>query len=97
MPEFDKEEEEKKETSFGDVLFESFKGYFHKRTASEKRKIKRALRRAHRGTNFNRVKPKKGYLRVKVGDKRYILKRQTPKQKITKHMIGKKLGKQTNL
>lgn len=68
-----------------------------RRTASEKKLIKKARRRAHKNTNWNYTKPKKGFKRVKVGKNRYIFKRMSSGQKIALKKIGRRLGKASHL
>lgn len=68
-----------------------------RRTSSEKRLFKKAKRRAHKNTNWNYTKPKKGFKRVKVGKNRYIFERMSGAQKIALKRIGKSLGKAKNL
>jgi len=91
--------------SLGQVLAEGFEQvfseiYFHKRSVSEKKKVKRARRRAHRNTNFkslNQGKPKKGYKRVKVGDKRYMFQKMSGQERIIKQRVGRALGRSKQL
>jgi len=78
-----------------DYVSEALKVAFKKWTTSERKKKKRSLKKAHRGTNYNTKKPRKGYLRVKApGGKSYIYKRLTGKEKVTKKRVGKRLGEQ---
>ena len=64
----------------------------HKRTSSEKRVVKKSLRRAHKNTNWRFTTAKKGFKRVKIGSNRYVFKRLSGMEKITKKRIGKALG-----
>ena len=71
---------------------------FLRQTSQEKRERKKALRRAHRGTNFKYLVPKEGYYRFKIpGTKRYVFKRQSPTQRIVKKQIGRGLGIRSHL
>jgi hypothetical protein len=75
-------------------LGEIFEIYFKKRTTPVRRKEKR--RQYYRGkkTNFPRIKARHGYVRFKLpGTNRYILLRQTAKQRQAKHRLGIALGK----
>jgi hypothetical protein len=81
-----------------DEIFESYEESFRKWTELEKTLRKRSLRRAHKGTNWNSLKPKSGFKRYKVpGTKRYLLVRQSVTEKSTKRIIGRKLGKSSFL
>jgi hypothetical protein len=71
---------------------------FQKQSSIEKRLRKKALRRAHRGTNWKFLEPREGYLRFKIpGTKRYVLKRMSPTQRVTKKQIGRGLGIRSHL
>lgn len=75
-------------------LGEIFEYYFKKRTTPVRRKEKRRAYYRGRKTNFSRIKPRKGYVRFKVpGSSRYILLRQTARQRDIKRRVGKALGK----
>ncbi len=65
----------------------------HKRTSSEKRVVKKSLRRAHKNTNWRFTTAKKGFKRVKIGSNRYVFKRMSSEEKISRARIGKLLGK----
>lgn len=64
-----------------------------KRTVSEKRLVKKANKRAHKNTNWRNTVAKKGFKRVKVGKNRYVFKRMSSEEKISRARIGKLLGK----
>jgi len=71
-----------------------------RRSPGEKRKIKKRKRIAHRGTNWSSLgggKPKRGFKRVKVGEKRYQFERMSPEEKVKKKQVGTQLGKAKNL
>lgn len=65
----------------------------HRQTASQRRAKARAKQRAHRGTNFNSLKPKKGYKRVRVGKNRYVYKKLSMKQKSAEKRVAKAIRK----
>jgi hypothetical protein len=72
---------------------------FHKWTPGEKRMRKRAIRRAHRGTNWsvlNRGKGRSGYVRHKSG-KVYTFSRLSEQQRYQKAVTGRALGHSTYL
>lgn len=64
-----------------------------KRTASEKKLVKKANKRAHKNTNWRNTVAKKGFKRVKVGKNRYVFKRMSSEEKISRKRIGRLLGK----
>lgn len=65
-----------------------------KLTRPVRRKIKKARFRAHRGTNWKLLKPRKGYKRVKVpGTKRYIFVRLKQKEKFSKGKLMRRVRK----
>jgi len=68
----------------------------HKQTRQEKRMQKKQRRLARRGTNFKSVQPKKGFKRVKIGNK-YIRVRMTTTEKIAHKAIGRAVGKKLRL
>lgn len=70
---------------------------FSRRTSAEKKLVKKARKRAHRNTNWNYTKPRKGFKRVKIGKNRYVFKRLTNKQKVVLQKIGRGLGKASYL
>lgn len=82
---------------FGEVFAEIA---FRKRSASEKKAIKKAKRRAHKNTNYkalNHGVGRKGYKRVKVGGKRYMFERLSGQERVVKARVGRALGKATRL
>jgi hypothetical protein len=75
-----------------------FEFFFKKRTKRQKVKERRRQFYRSRKTNFPRIKPKKGYVRLRIPrTNRYVLFRQTSSQKYAKHRLGKALGKATYL
>ena len=75
-------------------LGQIFEYYFKKRPyVIRKYDFLRKLRR-NRRTNFNRIKKVKGYTRFKIPNtNRYIRVIQSSKQKVTKRLVGRALGK----
>jgi hypothetical protein len=66
---------------------------FHKWTSFDKRAKKKAIRRAHKGSNWGSTKAREGYKRVKIpGTKRYVLVKQSAMERITKRKVGHGLG-----
>ena len=81
-----------------DNLGDIFETTFTKWTSHEKRLKKKAVRRAHRGTNFKSLDPKKGYKRIKVpGSNRYVRIPLSPGERTTKKLIGGQLGRKGSL
>lgn len=79
-------------------LGEIFEYYFKKRTTPVRRREKRRIYYRGRKTNFPRIKPRHGYVRFKMpGSNRYVLMRQTAKQRDAKRRLGKALGRATYL
>jgi len=75
-------------------LGEIFEYYFKKRTTPQRRKEKRRAYYRGRKTNFARIKARKGYVRFRMpGTNRYVLLRQTARQRDVKRRVGKVLGK----
>ena len=64
-----------------------------KRTRSERKLVKKANKRAHKNTNWKNTVAKKGFKRVKLGANRYVFKRMSSEEKISRARIGKLLGK----
>lgn len=62
-----------------------------RKTKTERRIKKRSKRFSHRGTNWKTSKTRKGYKRVKIGN-RYVLSRMSPVEKKTRKRIGKRIG-----
>lgn len=62
----------------------------HRRSASARRKAKLAKTKAHRGTNFAKVKGKPGYKRVKMGN-RYVLMKMSPKERASRKKTARQL------
>lgn len=74
-------------------LGEIFEYYFRKRTTPVRRREKRRQFYRAKKTNFPKIKARKGYVRFKMpGSNRYVLLRQTTKQREAKRRIGKALG-----
>lgn len=70
---------------------------FHKRTPYERRMIKRAARRARRGTNWkvlNKGVGRRGYVRRKDG-KVYSFVRLSEQQRYSKKRVGRALGRES--
>jgi hypothetical protein len=66
----------------------------HKRSKVVKRKTKRARRRAHKGTNWKIIKPRRGFKRVKLpNSKRYVLVRLKQNEKASKRRLMRAVGK----
>ena len=66
----------------------------HKRSKVMRRKTKKARRRAHKGTNWKLIKPRKGYKRVKLtGTKRYVFLRLKPNERVSKKRLMRTVGK----
>ena len=61
-----------------------------KRTSAQRKKLKKKLKKRRRGTNFNRIKTRPGYKRIKNGSN-YILVKMTTKEKVARKKIGKQL------
>jgi len=84
--------------NFWNELFypeQTIKSSFRKWTKGKKIKKKRALRKKHKGTNWENKKPKRGYVRVLApGGKTYVYKRMTQTQKRVRSKVGKRMGKQ---
>ena len=79
-------------------LGEIFEYYFIKKTTPVRRKEKRRQYYRKRKTNFPKIKARKGYIRFRMpGSNRYVLLRQTAKQREAKRKLGKALGKATYL
>lgn len=75
-------------------LGEIFEYYFRKRTTPVRRKEKRRIYYRGKKTNFPRIKARRGYVRFRIpGTNRYVLLRQTAKQREAKRKLGKALGK----
>jgi hypothetical protein len=73
-----------------DFILESV---FHKWTSFDKVAKKKAIRRSHKGTNWNSTRAREGYKRVKIpGTKRYILVKQSAMERVSKKKIGHGLG-----
>ena len=66
----------------------------HRRSASARKAVKLKRTKAHRGTNFTKVKPKPGYKRVKIGN-RYVLMRMSAKEKASRKKTSKQLKRLT--
>lgn len=64
-----------------------------KRTKSARKLVKKAQKRAHKNTNWANTKDKKGFKRVKIGANRYVFKRMSSEEKLSRARIGKLLGK----
>ncbi len=62
----------------------------HRRSSSQRKKTKLARIKAHRGTNFAKIKKKPGYKRVKVG-KRYVLVKMSAKERASRKKIARQL------
>jgi hypothetical protein len=79
-------------------LGEIFEYYFRKRSTPVRRKEKRRQYYRKRKTNFPKIKARKGYVRFKLpGTNRYVLLRQTFKQRQAKRKLGRALGKASYL
>lgn len=65
---------------------------FHRKSAKDRRLVKKAKKRNHRGSNFKTVKAKPGWKRVKVGEKKYVRVRMTSAERVIKKRVGKALG-----
>jgi hypothetical protein len=79
-------------------LGEIFEYYFRKRSTPTRRKEKRRQYYRKRKTNFPKIKARKGYVRFKLpGSNRYVLLRQTAKQREAKRKLGRALGKASYL
>ena len=66
----------------------------HKRSRNVRRKRKIQKKRAHRGTNWNTLKPKKGFKRVKVNGK-YVRVKMGSKEKISRSRVGRAVGRKS--
>ena len=69
-----------------------------KQPLNVRRKRKKKIRKAHRGTNWKSLgggKGRRGFKRVKIGGKRYQFKRLTAVEKVKKQQVGAKLGRAT--
>ena len=90
-------------------IYDELMEYWHKATDSEKydeitfrrktrtQKIQKAKRKkiaTRQAPNWKSLKPKKGYKRVKVGN-RYVRVRMSGKEKQTRKRVAKQLGKKT--
>ena len=64
-------------------------------TNKQKVKKRKSLLKLHRGTQFKHMgeKPRKGHKRVLVGSKRYVWKRMSSAEKISRKRVGKAVGK----
>ena len=63
-----------------------------KQQRNVKRKKRIGIKKAHRGTNWDTLKPKAGYKRTKVGSK-YVRTRMTTTEKRTRKKVGSIVGK----
>lgn len=71
---------------------------FHKWSQTEKRLKKKAIRRAHRGTNWKHTKPKRNFKRFRIkGTDRYVLRMMSPTERQMKKRIGRTLGRRKDL
>lgn len=71
---------------------------FRKWSQTDKRLRKKAIRRAHRGTNWKYVKPKRNFKRFRIkGTDRYILRMMSPTERQVKKRIGRTLGRRKDL
>jgi hypothetical protein len=71
---------------------------FRKWSQENRKKRKKAIRRAHRGTNWKQLKPKRNYKRFRIkGTDRYILRMMSPTERQTKKRIGRTLGRRKDL
>lgn len=70
---------------------------FHKRTPYERRMVKRAARRARRGTNWkvlNKGQGRRGYVRRKDG-KVYSFVRLSEAERYARKRVGRSLGRES--
>ena len=71
---------------------------FHKWNSTDTRLKKKAIRRAHRGTNWKFTKPRKNYKRFRIkGTDRYVMRMMSPTERQTKKRIGRTLGRRKDL
>lgn len=71
---------------------------FRKWSQTDKRLKKKAIRRAHRGTNWKHVKPKRNFKRFRIkGTDRYVLRMMSPTERQMKKRIGRTLGRRKDL
>ena len=71
---------------------------FRKWSQSDRRQRKKAIRRAHRGTNWKLIKPKRNFKRFRIkGTDRYVLRMMSPTERQTKKRIGRTLGRRKDL
>lgn len=68
----------------------------HKRGRNERRLRKKQRRLAQRGTNFKSVKPKKGFKRVKIGN-RYVRVRMGANERKVKKLVGRAVGRKSRI
>lgn len=81
-----------------DKLYQYLELELHKWSQSEKRKRKKAIRRAHRGTNWKHIKPKRNYKRFRIkGTDRYVLRMMSPTERQMKKRVGRTLGRRKDL
>ena len=62
----------------------------HRRSAGQRKAVKLAAKKRHKGTNFAKIKTKPGYKRVKMGAK-YVLVKMSPKEKLARKKTASKL------
>ena len=68
----------------------------HKRSRNERRLRKKQRRLAQRGNNFKSVKPKKGFKRVKIGN-RYVRVRMGSNERKVKKLVGRAVGRKSRI
>lgn len=68
----------------------------HKMSRNDRRIRKKKKKIARRGTNFNTVKPKKGFKRVKVGNK-YVRVRMGANERKVRKLVGRAVGRKSKL
>jgi len=67
-----------------------------KQSRNQRRLRKRQRRLAQRGTNFKSVKPKKGFKRVKIGN-RYVRVRMGSNERKVKKLVGRAVGRKSRI
>lgn len=87
-------EEKELDVYLEELVYDEVKA-FTRRTVREKKMTKRAAKRRNKKTNFTKVKPRKGWKRVKIGS-RYVSVRMGGLERQTKTKVGKRLGKEGN-
>lgn len=71
---------------------------FRKWSQTDRRLRKKAIRRAHRGTNWKYTKPKRNFKRFRIkGTDRYVLRMMSPTERQVKKRIGRTLGRRKDL